>query len=344
MNDENKYLKYKQKYVQLKYILNGGKSSHKKQKISKNSVGQIHRINLDDLDNCKDVVHFDYIKMFEFYLKQYMEKKEFKKEYKTVLDSNMTMHELYSFFDNIYNKNPENKTPVEKMHRVWGSVYGLFKIEQVTNASSNMGQTYNTPYTARIETRSIIEKYISNSTELTILDANSNIGMDSLYFCSYFNKVICCEYIKEVACALAHNIKNLTKRNANVYQGSCLDLLENDSITKEINVIYFDPPWGGEEWNKIEMLQLGKTYMNDVINFCFTRYNIPKLEVIFLKIPKHTGKYSYLNNQIAKKFRRSIPKDVKLIEEEIKYSKDNGSSKDNEFTYYLYTFVKPKKN
>ena len=55
-------------------------------------------------------------------------------------------------------------------------------------------------------------------------------------------------------------------------------------------------------------------------------------------------KYSYLNKQILTKFKKNLPKDIELIEEEITYEipKTRLLDKSDEFTYYLYTFIKQK--
>ena len=301
---------------------------------------KIYNINQIDLSNieCKP---FDIRKMFEYYLKQYMtienpEYDIFKQTYSEELSSNI---DKYAFFRKIYQTTPKIRTPFEKINRIWQHVYHPFTAEQVINAESNMGQTYNTPFAAREITKDIITYYFKaqNTQLLTILDANSNIGMDSISFCDYFKQVICIEYEPEVACALAHNIKNLTRKNAIVYQGSCLTLLATPKITTSIDIIYFDPPWNGSLWNSTGMLKLDGITINIIIIDCFKK--IPNLKAIFLKIPKHKEEYTYLNKEINSEFDESL-KDlgfpIKLTPNEIKYR----SKYNRLFTYYLYSFIK----
>jgi len=120
---------------------------------------------------------------------------------------------------------------IDKIKRKWGQIYGnRFRLELFTNTETNMDTQYNTPYSAREIMKQVISDqlhaYKIETNTLTILDANSNIGMDALTFCEYFKHVICIEKDINFFCALQENMKLPKERKASIYNGSCLDFLK----------------------------------------------------------------------------------------------------------------------
>jgi 16S rRNA G966 N2-methylase RsmD len=129
------------------------------------------------------------------------------------------------------NEDKTQKKSIEKIKKKWGQIYGnKFGLELFTNTETNMKTEYNTPFSAREIMKKIIsqelEKYGFDTSELTILDANSNIGMDALTFREYFKHVICIEKQEDFFCALQENMKLLKLDNVSIYNDSCLNFLK----------------------------------------------------------------------------------------------------------------------
>lgn len=323
-----KYKKYKKLYlldkitdINIHYNINGGTYNNiHEYGYNKHNV---ILINLDDI-TC---VPFDYKKMYEYYL---LHGYRHEHEYEHGQKNNKN-----------YNKNSYKNIIYKKMHDDWNHIYKPYDFNLIVNAESNMGNNYNTSYKARLIIKETIKELIPDTETLTIMDANSNIGMDALSFCTYFGHVICIEKEPDAVCALAHNIKNFTGNTGNtgnnvrVYSGSCLDFIDNSNLIHDINVIYFDSPWGGKLWNTYDMLNLDGIFMDEIIIKCFTK--IKDLKAIFLKHPKHYGKYKFINKKIINDFNESLKK---LNCGNIIFKKHVISYTDiKPVTYYLFSFI-----
>lgn len=88
----------------------------------------------------------------------------------------------------------------------------------------------------------------------SIIDAGACVGGDALWFVQLFNTVICCEIDKKRYSYLKSNIKLVAKHNNHIeYNISCIDFIKNINF---VDVIYFDPPWGGSSYKDAESINL----------------------------------------------------------------------------------------
>tara|TARA_Y100000780_G_C13695469_1_gene421515 strand:- start:7303 stop:7962 length:660 start_codon:yes stop_codon:yes gene_type:complete len=128
-----------------------------------------------------------------------------------------------------------------------------------------------------------------NSSNITITDATSGVGGDTISFAKNFKNInaveldpIRCEYLK-------NNIECYNLKNVSIYNENCLDIiyeLENQDI------VFIDPPWGGYGYKQNKNLKLTlennegvfklEDVCNNLLNEGYTRC-VPKL--IILKLP-----------------------------------------------------------
>jgi 16S rRNA G966 N2-methylase RsmD len=93
-----------------------------------------------------------------------------------------------------------------------------------------------------------IKKFLNQDLkQLTITDAMANCGGMSIQFCNHFKFVNCCEIIKEQCKILKNNLQVYGFSNFNIYCGDYMD-----SNLRE-DIIFFDPPWGKDFWNAIQL-------------------------------------------------------------------------------------------
>jgi 16S rRNA G966 N2-methylase RsmD len=270
-----------------------------------------------------------------------------------------------SVIEIIYNKDFDKKLiigldSVEEIYKPFlAFVYGGVTF---ANTSENVKNRFNTPPEARKKTIEIMTNILSKSNlkQLHILDANANIGMDSVEFCKHFDRVSSIEYYESYAKALAYNLKDF--KNKTVYWGSCLDFIKDKKLCENIDVIYFDPPWGGENYRKIVDLcgvydDKGKSVQIDsIINKCFTDY--PNIKAIFAKLPIHGSgsaiKRNVIDIKITTQLRKISSEKIKFIDDYennlvkkkekikhidvpiIQYTNEKG----NKYSYFLYAFVR----
>lgn len=106
-----------------------------------------------------------------------------------------------------------------------------------------------------IQTIKIINNFLNNLKNYTIVDANAGIGGNSVFFCKHFKFVYCIDTSIEAIKYLEHNLKDYD--NKLIINENCIDIL------KIINydVVFFDPPWGGDEYKYKKHLHL---YLNDI--------------------------------------------------------------------------------
>ena len=88
----------------------------------------------------------------------------------------------------------------------------------------------------------------------SIFDACACVGGDALWFVQMFNTVICCEIDKKRYSYLKRNIKLVAKYSNHIeYNISCVELIKNINY---VDIIYFDPPWGGPSYKDAETIDL----------------------------------------------------------------------------------------
>uniref|UniRef100_A0A6C0DZT3 Methyltransferase n=1 Tax=viral metagenome TaxID=1070528 RepID=A0A6C0DZT3_9ZZZZ len=231
------------------------------------------------------------------------------------------------------------------------------------NTSENVKNRFNTPPEARKKTIEVMTNILSKSgnlKQLHILDANANIGMDSVEFCKHFDRVSSIEYYESYAKALAYNLKDF--KNKTVYWGSCLDFIKDKKLCENIDVIYFDPPWGGKYYrDKTDLCgvyddEKKLVQIDSIINKCFQDY--PNIKAIFAKLPIHGSgsaiERDKIDIKITKQLKTISSKEIKFIDnyenilvkkkEEIKHSDvpiiQYTNEKGNKYSYFLYAFVR----
>jgi len=106
----------------------------------------------------------------------------------------------------------------------------------------------------RPEEASLISEIIikENNPEETILDAMAGIGGNSISFCNNFKNVVSVESDINRYNILEHNLKEYNFKNYQVYYDDCLNLIDENKY----NIIFFDPPWGGKNYLKQDMVEL----------------------------------------------------------------------------------------
>jgi tRNA/tmRNA/rRNA uracil-C5-methylase (TrmA/RlmC/RlmD family) len=125
--------------------------------------------------------------------------------------------------------------------------------------------------------------------DITITDACSNVGSDTLMLAKYFTAVNAIELDKTNYNALENNVNVYNYKNIKLINGSNLKELQN----LKQDVIYADPPWGGPSYKNYAQLKL---YFDKVeLADFFIRYkNNAKIHIY--KVP-----YNYnINNFITK--------------------------------------------
>jgi 16S rRNA G966 N2-methylase RsmD len=131
-----------------------------------------------------------------------------------------------------------------------------------------------------------------NSDDITITDATSGIGGNSLSFASVFKKVNSIEWDILQFNALKNNVLEYNYDNVNCYYGDCLRIIP----TLNQNIIFLDPPWGGKSYKKeIELtLEIGNIPVVHIINDW--KKNCKDLHLVAIKIPKNFSLLEFANN------------------------------------------------
>lgn len=107
-----------------------------------------------------------------------------------------------------------------------------------------------------------ILKFGTNSKKLTIMDGTGGIGGNTISFCFAFKKVISYEINKDRCNILKNNMLNYTFDNYEIFNDNSLN-----NLNKNIDVYFFDPPWGGPDYKNIPKikLKLGELSMKDIV-------------------------------------------------------------------------------
>ena len=146
--------------------------------------------------------------------------------------------------------------------------------------------TYITPpYYASIITNIINTLIPSNvmRNDITIMDCTACVGGDTISFGKTFGTVIAIEIIKERYDMLVHNIKEFKLYNVIPINDNSIDILKKINF---IDIIYFDPPWGGKSYKDgIDIrLKLGDLFIDEIINIIFNEI-ISNVKIVVVKLP-----------------------------------------------------------
>ena len=129
----------------------------------------------------------------------------------------------------------------------------------------------------------IIKKFVDKNK--IIIDANSGMGGDSIFFCKYFKFIYCIEVNLNCIDYLEHNLKEFS--NKEIFNINCVEALK----LLNYNCIYFDPPWGGKNYKLKSSIDLFITYNNkkiNILNLIDDLYFYS--EYIFIKVPINFNK------------------------------------------------------
>ena len=112
-------------------------------------------------------------------------------------------------------------------------------------------------YTAHL-LRSILGNYVKPGTPVSIFDACANVGGNTIFFAEFFDKVVACEYSKQEFERLTNNIHDVYGlNNVETVNGSCVQVLQDyHDKGKHFDVLFFDPPWGGQLFHTVGMNKL----------------------------------------------------------------------------------------
>lgn len=144
----------------------------------------------------------------------------------------------------------------------------------------------------------LIKKLIPEYDKKIITDANGGIGGDSILFTKLFKFVNVVELDILHSKVINNNLKIYKRINYTVYNNNVLKLLSKNIIQQDI--IYFDPPWGGPEYKKYNVLELylDKVPFSEIVN------NYILSNTIICKLPKNYN--IKLLKDIARKYKKKI--------------------------------------
>lgn len=120
--------------------------------------------------------------------------------------------------------------------------------------------------------------------DLTICDATSCVGGDTIGFAMAFKKVLSIEKDKLNYEVLCNNINVYNLKNVDVIHGDFFD--KKEKICQEADIIFFDPPWKGKDYileNSIELF-LNDINIKNLIQDIMDHSNV---KMCVLKVPKN---------------------------------------------------------
>lgn len=162
----------------------------------------------------------------------------------------------------------------------WKKIFPVKKNTKISDYTlSNIG-SYSILYPKDGEKLAkIIKSFLSGP--VTITDANANMGGATLAFTNYFDHVNSVEILPFHCKILENNIK--------VYDAfdkvsiHCMDYLDiGDKL--EQDVIFFDPPWGGPDYKKKQLMEM---YLDNISisNIIKSLINKKKIKLVAIRVP-----------------------------------------------------------
>jgi ubiquitin C-terminal hydrolase len=129
---------------------------------------------------------------------------------------------------------------------------------------------------------------------LTITDATSNIGGDTIKFGLHFKNVVGVEINPENFKALQHNVGVYGLKNVELIQDSSFRLWNSDNFPRT-NLLFIDPPWGGVDYDKETAIDIFLYEGDQKIPLDVVLSNLREMPShgIFLKLP-----YNYMAEKL----------------------------------------------
>jgi 16S rRNA G966 N2-methylase RsmD len=129
-----------------------------------------------------------------------------------------------------------------------------------------------------------IIKTFFKDKEITVTDANGNVGGNTIAFGKSFKKVNSVEFSKQHCDMLKNNIKVFGLKNITVYCNNYLNIMNE----LKQDVVFIDAPWGGPDYKSKRSVRLffnddnnKKVLIENVVN------KIKDTKLIILKVPKN---------------------------------------------------------
>lgn len=118
---------------------------------------------------------------------------------------------------------------------------------------------------------------------LVLFDGTAGVGGDTISFCHNFKNVVAIEKNKDRFEMLNHNLKKFQLDNVITENGDSLEIIKKLS---NIDIVYFDPPWGGSGYKKFDKinLKISNIELYDIVRDIFEN---EKIKLIVFKIPKN---------------------------------------------------------
>lgn len=157
-------------------------------------------------------------------------------------------------------------------------------------------------------------------TDVNILDATACVGGDSISFGKMFGTVVSTEIDSKRYSMLVNNLKEFELANVIPINEDCMKAYRRLNF---LDIIYFDPPWGGRSYRyeKDLHLTLGDVPIEDVINTIFNSDPSEKMirsdiKMVVLKLPKNYD-ICYLYNSTKRvdttMFMYDLPKMIVVV-------------------------------
>ena len=152
-------------------------------------------------------------------------------------------------------------------------------------------------------------KYNINPQKIKIIDYTAGVGGNVISFGKYFNYTYAIEIDKTRADYLLNNINVYNLKNIKIINDSSINFNNNNMIEINPNVIFIDPPWGGNCYRNNDLLKLtlGDMPIEELIIDIFDKYytiitsaiNSYSNRLVVLKLPKNYD-IEYIYNYIKK--------------------------------------------
>ena len=111
----------------------------------------------------------------------------------------------------------------------------------------------------------------------SIVDLNGGCGGNLISFMKYFDDVTAVEIDLERYKFMVNNINCYEKKSVKLINDDCLNVIKQ----KEFDIYFFDPPWGGPKYKKMEKIELylSNIKLSDIVDL------LPNKKLVVIKVP-----------------------------------------------------------
>lgn len=155
----------------------------------------------------------------------------------------------------------------------------------------------STPHVSEIIStiiESLIPPHIALS-DITVFDGTACVGGDTIALGKLFGTVIATEIDKKRYEMLVNNLREFELWNVIPINDDSLKLYQKINF---IDVMYFDPPWGGKnyKYKKNLRLKIGNMYLDEIVNQIFGGNIRSDVKIVVFKLPKNYNLYELYTN------------------------------------------------